>query len=81
MGKKQSWTYTSRVWLDIDAPFSRVEVEGCQRPLLAKDFELVDPLVATVVASVGETLGILVGEDGTVGLHGRPARQVLQQCR
>lgn len=63
--------------MNIDAPLSWVEVEGCQRPLLAEQFELINPFVATVVASVGQTLRVLVGEDGAIGLHGCPTRQVL----
>ena len=73
-----NFTYTARVRLDVDAPLCGVEMEGLEGTLLAEDLELVDVLVATVVARVGETLRVLVGEDGAVGLHRRAARQVLR---
>ena len=63
--------------MDVDAPLGGVEVEGLEGTLLAEDLELVDVLVTAVVPRIGETLRVLVGEDGAVGLHRRAARQVL----
>lgn len=70
-------TYTSRIGLYVDTPFCGIEVEGLQGPLAAKVFEFVDPLVTTVVPSPRKTLGILVGQNRTIGLDGGTAGQVL----
>jgi hypothetical protein len=67
----------TRVRLDVDTPDGRVEVEGLERALTAEVLENVNVLVTTVVAGTGETLGVLVGEDGTVGLEHGERRQVL----
>lgn len=53
-------------------------MESLEGALAAEQLELVDPLVTAVVARVGETLGVLVGQDGAVGLHNRARGQVLQ---
>ena len=66
------------VWLHIDTPGLRVEVEGFQSSHSTELLELIDPLVTAIVAVVWQTLRVLVREDGTVGLHGRTARQVLK---
>ena len=50
-----------------------------QGPLAAEVFELVDPLVTTVVTGPRKTLGILVGQDRAIGLDGSTAGQVLWQ--
>lgn len=59
----------SRVWLDVDTPDSGVKVEGLKGTLAGEVLELVNILVTTVVTSTGETFRVLVGEDGSVGLH------------
>lgn len=51
--------------LNIDTPLGGVDVEGLEGTLLAEELNLVNVLVATVVAGARETLGVLVG-------HGRP---------
>lgn len=60
--------------LDIDAPLGRVKVESLESTLLAKQLDLVNVLVTTVVTGTGQTLGVLVGhgraksvEDGAGG--------------
>lgn len=70
-------TYTTRVGLNVDTPFGRVEVEGLEGTLAAEDFEFIDVLVTTVIASVGETLRVFVSQDGAIGFHGGLTRQVL----
>lgn len=79
------------VRLHVDAPDFRVEVERLQGSLTAQVLEDVNvlivsralmgcrlaDLVTTVVASAGETLRVLVGEDGSVGLHDGERGQVL----
>lgn len=64
----------STVRLDVDTPLGRVEAEGLEGTPLAEQLDLVDVLVATVVASTRKTLGVLVGhgraksiEDGAGG--------------
>ncbi|VEU40698.1 unnamed protein product [Pseudo-nitzschia multistriata] len=49
-----------RVRLDIDAPLLGVQSIGCERTLLAKNLDLVNNLVTSVVSGVGETFRILV---------------------
>lgn len=73
-------TYTSRIRLDVDAPFFGIEMERLQGPLAAEVFEFVDPLVTTVVPGPRKTLGILVGQDRAIGLDGSTAGQVLWRC-
>jgi hypothetical protein len=60
--------------LDIDTPLCRVQVESLEGALLAKELDLVDVLVASVVASTGVAFRVLVGhgraqsvEDGARG--------------
>jgi hypothetical protein len=64
----------AREALDVDTPLFRVDVEGSEGTTLAEQLDLVNVLVATVVAGAGVTLGVLVGhgraegiEDGTRG--------------
>ena len=58
-----------RIRLNIDTPDGRIKVEGLKSSLATKNLEFVDPLVAAVVARIGQTLGVLVSQDGTVRLH------------
>ena len=60
--------------LNIDTPLLRVDVEGLEGSCLAKELNLIDVLVATIVSGTGIALGVLVGhgrakgiEDGTGG--------------
>lgn len=59
----------SRVGLDVDTPLLGGETEGVKGTLAAEVLDLIDVLVATVVTGTGETLGVLVGQGGSVGLH------------
>ncbi len=59
----------TRVGLHIDAPHGRVEAVEGEGALLAEALNLVNVLVASIVARPGQALGILVGEDGSVCLH------------
>ena len=56
-------TYTTRIWLNVDAPFSRVKVKSLEGTFAAKNFEFIDILVAAIVPGVWETFGILVGQN------------------
>lgn len=83
----------TRVWLDVDSPDLGVEVECLQGSLSTKVLEDIDVLnvsicsthshikthlVTTVVSSSGETLRVLVGQHGSVGLHDSERGQVLK---
>lgn len=59
----------SRVRLDVDTPLLSRETEGLEGTLAAEVLDLVDVLVTTVVTGTGETLRVLVGQGGAVGLH------------
>ena len=74
---QQRETYTTRIRLNIDAPLGGVKVECLESTLAAESFEFVNILVATIVTSVGETLGVLVGQDRAIGLHGGLTGQIL----
>ena len=50
----------SRVWLHVDSPCLGVESVGRQGTLDAQILDLIDELIAAVVALAGETLGVLV---------------------
>lgn len=58
-----------RIRLNVDTPDGRIKVECLKSSLATKDLEFVDPLIAAVVARIRQTLGVLVGQDGTVRLH------------
>jgi hypothetical protein len=51
--------------LDVDTPFVRLDVEGLESSILAKDLDLVDVLVTAIVSGARIALRVLVG-------HGRP---------
>ena len=76
-GNSVEITYAARVGLDVDTPLGRVEVERLESTLPAQHFELVDPLVTTVIPRTRETLRVLVREDGAICLHDGLTRQVL----
>lgn len=69
--------YAAGIGLDVDTPLRRIEMEGLKGTFATEDFQFVDVLVATIVASIGKTLGVLVGQDRAIGLHGSTTRQVL----
>ena len=63
--------------LNVDTPLRRVEVEGLKGTLLAQKLDLVNVLVAAIVASAGETLGVLVGHGGAKGIENSTRRDIL----
>lgn len=67
----------SRVRLDVDTPLLGGETKGLEGTLAAEVLDLVDVLVTTVVTGTGETLGVLVGQGGAVGLHDGLGGEVL----
>lgn len=75
--RERNKTYASGIRLDVDAPLGGVETEGFKSTFTTEVLELVDVLVAAVVASARKTLGVLVGQDRTVGLHNSTRGQVL----
>ena len=56
---------------------SEDKVEGLQSTFTAENLELVDVLVTTVGAGSGKTFRVLVGQDGSIGLHGGLNYQIL----
>ena len=77
MSGKTEGAYAARVRLDVDAPDRGVQVESGKSTLLAEDLELIDVLISAVITGIGKTLGVLVGEDRTIGLHRRQRGQIL----
>mmetsp|Transcript_28530 Transcript_28530/g.83979 ORF Transcript_28530/g.83979 Transcript_28530/m.83979 type:complete len:391 (-) Transcript_28530:12-1184(-) len=65
------------VGLDVHAPLFRVESVGLEGSFLTERLNLIDHLVSSVVSSVGETLGVLVGQGRSEALHDCPGRKVL----
>jgi len=63
--------------LNVDTPLGRVEVECLEGALLAEVLDLVDVLVAAVVASTGVALGVLVGHGGAEGIENGTGGDVL----
>lgn len=59
----------SRVRLDVDTPLLGRETEGLKGTLAAEVLDHINVLVATVVTGTRETLRVLVGQGGSVGLH------------
>ena len=66
------------VRLDVDAPLLRIEPVRLESARLAQSFDLIDDVVAAVVPSAGEALGVLVGQGRTEALHDGPGRKVLR---
>lgn len=56
------WAATQGLY--VDTPLGRVDVEGLESTLLAQELDLVNVLIATIVAGTRLALGVLVG-------HGR----------
>uniref|UniRef100_A0A0A8Y5G5 Uncharacterized protein n=1 Tax=Arundo donax TaxID=35708 RepID=A0A0A8Y5G5_ARUDO len=67
----------ARVWLHVDAPGGGVEVERGERARAAELLDLVDDLVAAVVARPRHALRVLVGERGAERLHDGERGEVL----
>lgn len=63
--------------LDVDTPLVGVEVEGLEGTLLAQQLDLVNVLVAAVVAGAGVALGVLVGHGGAESVEDGPRGDVL----
>jgi hypothetical protein len=65
------------VRLDIDAPFLRIQAVSLQGALLAECLDLIDNLISSIVTSVGEALGVFVGEGRAKTVHDCPGGEVL----
>lgn len=63
--------------LNVDTPLLGVEVEGLKGTVLAENLDLVDVLVATIVAGAGETLRVLVGHGRAEGIEDGTGSDVL----
>jgi hypothetical protein len=63
--------------LDVDTPLLRVETEGLEGTLLAKQLNLVNVLVTAVVAGAGVSLRVLVGHGRTKGIENGAGRDIL----
>lgn len=64
--------------LDVDTPFGGVEAEGLEGALLAEQLDLVDVLVAAVVAGAGLALGVLVGHGRAEGVEDGAGSDILR---
>ena len=69
----------TRVWLHVDSPHVRVQVESSKGALLRKSLKLVNVLVTTVVTRAWETFRVLVRQDRTVGFHRGQRSQVFRR--
>jgi len=54
----------TRETLDIDTPLLGIDMEGSESATLAKKFDLVDVLIASVVTGPGVALRVFVGHGG-----------------
>lgn len=63
--------------LNVDTPLLLVEIEGRERTVLAKNLNLIDVLVASVVTSTRVSLRVLVGHDGSERIVDRSRGNVL----
>lgn len=64
--------------LNVDAPLGGVQVESLEGTSLAGKLDGIDVLVATVVASAGVTLGVLVAHGGTQSIEDSVGGEVLR---
>lgn len=64
--------------LDIDTPLGAIDVESLKGTPLAKGLNLVDVLVAAIVASTGVALRVLVGHGGAEGIENGAGRDILR---
>ncbi|ETV97106.1 hypothetical protein H310_09915 [Aphanomyces invadans] len=65
-----------RVWLDVHAPFLRVQAVCLQCTVLAELFDLVNHFVPAVVALVYVAFGVLVGQARSQAVHDGTRREV-----
>jgi hypothetical protein len=64
--------------LDVDTPLGRVEVESLEGTVLAQSLNLVDVLVAAIVAGAGVALRVLVGHGGAKSIEDGTGGNVLR---
>jgi hypothetical protein len=64
--------------LNVDTPLGRVDVERLKAAVLAQGLDLVDVLVAAIVAGTGVALGVLVGHGGAEGIEDGTGRDILR---
>jgi hypothetical protein len=64
--------------LNVDTPLLRVQTEGLQRPLLAKQLDLINVLVSTVVAGTRVTLRVFVRHGRAQSIEDGPGGHVLR---
>lgn len=69
----------ARVGLHIDAPPGGVQSVCLEGAAAAEVLDLVDVLVAAIVAVAGHALGVLVGEGAAQGLDHREGGEVLRR--
>ena len=69
---------TATQGLNIYTPLLRVQMEGLKGTLLAKQFDLIDVLVTTVVPSTGQAFGVLVGHGRTEGIEDSTRGDILR---
>jgi hypothetical protein len=62
--------------LDVDTPLGTINVEGLEGTHLAEKLDLVDVLVATIVASAGVALRVFVGHGGSKGIEDGTRRDI-----
>lgn len=55
--------------LDVDPPLGRIEAESLEGALLAKQLDLVNVLIATIVTGARQTLGVFVGHGRAKGVE------------
>lgn len=70
---------TTRIRLDIDAPFGRIQSVSLQSAAPAQVLDLVNKFVATIVPVTGHALGVLVRQGAAEGLDNREGREVLRR--
>ena len=63
--------------LDVDTPLSGVEAKGLESALLASELNLVNVLVAAVVAGAGVAFRVLILHRRSECLHDASGREVL----
>lgn len=64
--------------LDVNTPLVGIETKCSEGAGSAQTLDLVDDMVAAVVAGAGEALGVLVGEDGAEGVQDGLGGEVLR---
>jgi hypothetical protein len=74
----QAQNLPSRVGLNIDGPFLRIQVESLQGALLAEQFCPVDIFVSTIIPSSGLPFRVLIGHTGPQSSHYRCRSEVLR---